>query len=510
MISTPLKRWFFLLGAGAVTALAHPPVSAWAVLFISLFPLCLLAVKAESTATAFRCGMAFGLPYFTGLLYWLAPTIHTFGALPWPVAAACVVVFATYLSFFPAGFAAIVYKFRNHRASLILIIPCAWTGLEWLRGWLFTGFPWGLLGHGLVENHLLIQVADLGGAYLLSFGIALANAAFTLFFITKKKWPVAVSLVFWLLVSGYGHFRIQTIENQMAASFQPDVAILQGNLSPVQKWDPAFQITTIGYYERLIEQAPGADLYVWPETATPFYLFAEPVPSRLVAKIIRQSHAPHLIGSPAFQKNRESAPLFFNTSYLTRPDGTPAARYDKRHLVPFGEYIPLMKWLPFLGKIITPAGFFTAGTRPPVLFGPDIAVAPLICFESVFPLLAGNAVQAGANLLAVQTNDAWFGNTAGPYQHFAFSVFRAVECRRTVVRSANTGISAVILPTGAVAAKTDLGTRTSLHHPAPLLTEKTLYVRSRDSFASLCLIVVVLAGCYFAFFPRRSRPQKTE
>nr|WP_303649991.1 apolipoprotein N-acyltransferase [Desulfobotulus pelophilus] len=476
---------------GIATALAFPPFGFWPLLFMASALPIRMSARADSSGKAFRCGFFFGFFFFSVTLHWLAATVQAFGGLPWPAALGALGLLASYMALYPAFFFLFIHHIYQKKKNILLLAPAAWTALEFIRGHLFTGFPWAQLGHGLAETPLLIQSADMGGVYLVSFAIVMANTA--LAFPGKKGKNMVISLCLWLCLGSYGHIRIKNIEKITAHAPGIEVSILQGNFPPDQKWDPAFQKKTLDRYHRLMAKAPEDEnrLFLWPETATPFYLFTDKAPTRQILTHIRESGGYHLTGSPAYETASGGNYLFFNRSYLISPEGDILARYDKRHLVPFGEYIPLKRYLPFLDQFIVPAGEFTPGMHPPVLAFQDRLLAPLICFESVFPHMAREAVAKGAELLAVQTNDAWFGNTGGPAQHLAFSQFRAVEFRKTVIRSANTGISALILPTGRIEKKTAMNTTDTLNVRAPLLKGKSLYAEIGDFFAWACLFVVL-------------------
>lgn len=493
--SVPFHPLFPVMGSAFATAAAFPPLGLWPLLFIALVPLLRTVAENQSPGRIFRLGFGFGFIHFALILHWLAHTVHTFGRLPWPLALGALGLLAAYLALYPALFLLLLRHAYQKRYNLLLLAPSGWVGLEYIRGQLFTGFPWAQLGHGLAEVPLLIQGADLGGVYLLSFSLMMANTA--LAFPGKKGKNLLLALFLWCGLGGYGYERMETVEKTLLDAPVLATAILQGSMPPDQKWNPDFQTYTLQRYQNLVqESAPEKqDLFLWPETATPFYLFSEDTQTRKVLDIVSNSGGYHLIGSPAYTVDAHKGVLLFNTSYLIHPSGEILSRYDKSHLVPFGEYVPLKDYLPFLQRIIVPAGYFTPGIRYPVMRFANTALAPLICFESVFPHISRRAVVNGAEILAVQTNDAWFGKTGGPRQHLHFSVFRAVEFRRSVIRSANTGISSLILPTGRIGLESPMDHPFVLKAEAPLLKGQTLYARMGDFFAWICLLVLL----YYVF-----------
>jgi apolipoprotein N-acyltransferase len=220
-------------------------------------------------------------------------------------------------------------------------------------------------------------------------------------------------------------------------------------------------------------------LIVWPETAVPFYMFHDKLLTEMVLQGIKSVDADFVIGSPAV-KTENGRTDYFNRAYLITSDGAVAGQYDKVHLVPFGEYVPLKRFLPFVGKMVAQVGDFKPGRRGETLLWNDKPLGMLICYEAIFPGLARDMVRNGAQLLVNITNDAWFGRTSAAYQHYSMSVLRSVETRRFQVRAANTGISGFIDPAGRILAASDLYVDATLTADIGLLTGRTLYSRWGD------------------------------
>ena len=251
------------------------------------------------------------------------------------------------------------------------------------------------------------------------------------------------------------------------------------------------------------------DLIVWPESATPFYFLYDIEPTELVFGGIQRAATDYLIGSPSFLQSNGRV-KYFNSAYLIRPSTKHMSKYDKTHLVPFGEYVPFKKWLPFLGKMVAQVGDFKAGQEGKTLLWKTDHLGVQICYEIIFPGLSRAMVKNNASLLINITNDAWFGKTSGPYQHFSMTVFRAVENRRTLIRSANTGISGFIDPAGRVMASTPLLEDAALVRSVPLIKTKTIYTRIGDLFAKGCFVLaavlVLLEIIKFALKLKHARP----
>ena len=211
----------------------------------------------------------------------------------------------------------------------------------------------------------------------------------------------------------------------------------------------------------------------------------------MVFQGIRQSATDYLIGSPSFLRT-DGVVQYYNSAYLIIPEEKTMGKYDKTHLVPFGEYVPFKKWLPFLGKIVAQVGNFREGEVGKTLPWRGQQLGVQICYEIIFPGLARAMTKNKASILVNITNDAWFGKTSGPYQHFSMTVFRAVENRRSLARSANTGISGFIDPAGRILASTDLMQAAVSTQMVPMLSERSIYTQIGDIFARVCLALVLL------------------
>ena len=256
---------------------------------------------------------------------------------------------------------------------------------------------------------------------------------------------------------------------------------------------------TLSRYATLTQQAAQAtDLLVWPEAATPFLFEKEPAYQEVVLDIIKRADTPLLFGSPALRYHEDGRPYLLNSAYLLTPSGTIAGRYDKRHLVPFGEYIPLRSILFFLDKLVVGIGDFESGTGPRTISlvrqgdAPPLSFGVAICFEVIFPDLVRKLAKDGADFLVTITNDAWFGDSIAPYQHFGMVVLRAVENRLAFARAANTGISGFVGPDGRILTATPIFTKQAVTGSIPLRTTTTFYSEYGDMFAWACVIITTL------------------
>jgi apolipoprotein N-acyltransferase len=269
-----------------------------------------------------------------------------------------------------------------------------------------------------------------------------------------------------------------------------DVALIQGNIDQSIKWNPQNQQETLTTYKSLsnLKPALSSRLIVWPETAVPFYFQDMDDRSRQVYQVAKETRNWLLFGSPSYIKEPGSSASYLNSAFLVSPAGAVAGRYDKVHLVPYGEYVPLRSLFPFIGKLVVGVGDFRAGEGYHPLAMNNHQIGVLICYEAIFPEASRIYKNKGAELLVNITNDAWFGFSSAPYQHLSMTVFRAVENRLYLVRAANTGISAIVDPAGNIVSRTALFVATSLSGQVRFIDTRTFYMAYGDVFVYLCLI----------------------
>ncbi|MGB5686424.1 MAG: apolipoprotein N-acyltransferase [Candidatus Electrothrix sp.] len=499
-------------------ALAMPGIVGWwPLLFVALIPL-LSALGRLSTKQTICMGITCGLLYYTSLFYWIVPVLRRFGGLHPAAATLALLLLAAYMAIYMTLFCLLLNRLlarsrsRGQAAALLLLTaPAVWTGLDFLRSWLFTGLPWMDLGYALYRQPLLIQAADLGGHYLITFSVVLINAL--LFWLAARiraafssstssssisdyrfSHPVTVFLLLSCL-GGYSVLRYQQISSKTATADTAFVSAVQGNIQQNVKWSPTQKEETVERYLSLSAQAlKGEDkpeLVVWPETALPFYPAREPLMNR-VRDFIRQNEIHLLTGSPYFtvDPQKKKSVAYSNSALLLDHSARLSARYNKQHLVPFGEYVPLRTYFWFIKPLVELIGDFTPGDSLEPLGADRIQAGVLICFESIFPNIARQEAVQGANLLVNITNDAWYGESSAPYHSWAMTVFRAVENRRSLVRAANTGISGFISPTGEIQHESSLFKAQSINSKTALLTGHTIFMLGGYRFSLLCLVLI--------------------
>ncbi|MFH1148593.1 MAG: apolipoprotein N-acyltransferase [Pseudomonadota bacterium] len=499
-------RLFLACLSGVLLTLSFPRFSLAPLAWLALVPF-FVSIQGQKPRTAALFGLLFGVVHFAGLLYWVTTAMRLYGHLSTLVSISILLLLVVYLALYFAGFAFSLALTEKAGLSLVAAAPALWVSFEYLRSILFTGLPWENLSYSQYATLSLIQVSDITGNYGISFYIVMANSLLGMLFYKRrsrrktsslKKSVMAflvVSLAFW----SYGYYRLKDIERKIAKSPTIEAAVIQGNIRQDIKWDQLRQRETIDIYSRLSRKAAEsshAEVIIWPETAVPF-CFGEDAPlSREVKDLSRELNCYLLFGAPCYEKRGVDETLLFNSAFLLSPAGSALGRYDKIHLVPFGEYVPVRSLLPFAGKLVASVGDFAPGGDQKPFPAGKVRIGALICFESIFPELARKQVLQGANFLVTMTNDAWFGRSSAPYQHMSMSVFRAVENRVSLARAANTGISTFVEPSGKITRSTAIFEEGFLRETLPVMSEKTIYTRWGDVFPLVCIVFAALMIMY--------------
>jgi apolipoprotein N-acyltransferase len=496
-----------LVIAGAALALAYPRFDLSALAWVALVPLLATAVTL-SPRSALGWGWLGGTVFFLALLRWLDYTFRLYSAIPWPLTWLPIAALAAYCGLY-FGLVALGMAWITRRRGVtsgLVAAPLLWVSGEWLRGWLMGGFPWGLLGYSQYRVLPVIQVAELTGVYGVSFVIAAANAALAGFLVLPRRRALlgagaAGCLVAAVLLFGGARLAETTVEPLAPAA---SIALMQPSIEQAQKWDAVHEADTLETYLALTRQAAAGhpDLIVWPETASPTVFRRDAGLRAVLDAMTRQSGAAILVGSIDVS---DTAPIrYYNSAFLLTGQGI-TRRYDKMHLVPFGEFVPLSGVIGFVRSWAEFIADLEPGSGPVVFSGPPAPFGVIICYEGIFPELVRAFVRGGARFMVNMTNDAWFGRTSGPRQHLAMYPLRAVEHRVAIARAANTGVSAFIEPTGRISRTAGLFTRGVLAGRVPLRTVTTLYTRLGDWFAYACLAAsAALVGWAWAGAPRHA------
>lgn len=496
-MNTPnVKKDFQLtLFSALLLILSFPRIDQSFLAWVALIPL-LYTVEGKGVYRSFSLGWLCGFVFHIGLIYWIVVVTTTYGKLSYPLGILVMLLLVSYLSLY-FGLALATAKFIEVKTAFKLptTLPFIWVTMEYLRSFLFSGFPWENLGYSQYHSLLLIQCADITGVYGISFLIVYVNT--TLFLLLQsipyKKIPfkeIILALIIVTAIALYGRWRLIEINQITKASATMNVGLIQGNIDQGIKWNRAFREQAITTHQQLSIKAlqQQTRLIIWPESSTPFYFQSELDYQHRIFEIISDSDTYLLLGSPAYEL-RDSRWRNFNSAFLLSPSKKIIGRYDKIHLVPYGEYVPLKKFFPFIHKMVEGIGRFYPGQKISLLSLPECSFGVLICYEVIFPDLTRRFVKKGAQFLVNITNDAWFGKTSAPYQHLSMATFRAIENRRFIARAANTGISAFIDATGKIKSSSPLFTEALITGKIGILTISTFYTNYGDVFALLSTLL---------------------
>jgi apolipoprotein N-acyltransferase len=474
--------------SGILLISIQPPVSLFPIAFFALTPL-LSTIKKDNLHFSFFSGYVTGVVSYLGLLYWVIIAMHRHGGISIPLSALILLLFVLYLSCYTGLFALSCAWFEKRFLIPIYISsPLIWVLLEYVRGLFMSGFPWSFLAHSQHNFLSFIQVVSITGTYFISFLLVAVNAIFFSLWLRKKISFIYVAFIAILFATtlAYGFLSLA----DKSDTPQKKVAIIQGSIPQNVKWDEAFKIMMINKYVRMtLQSGKTEDLIIWPETAIPYIFDREIYANKCIRALPADVNTIILFGT----LSKDRSDRFRNSAYLIGKTGDTIGIYNKVHLVPFGEYTPLLTYLPFLEKLTATGGDFVPGDghRP---LKTDIGnIGILICFEGAFPYITNETVQEGAQVLVNIVNDAWYERSSAPFQHFVFSIFRAIETDRYVLRAANTGVSAIIDPKGSFDAKTSIFTEEILKGSFAMKNTKTFYVRHGDYFILLVFLALLVA-----------------
>ncbi len=522
------KEFFLCLLSAVLLIFSFPTFDLWLFAWFGFVPL-FFVLKKKSKWKAFLLSFFTGIVFWAGTIYWL---IHV--TLPGTI------ILILYLALYFGLFGILVSTYllpilrqaqdtspkdteRSRSATCyLLFIPSLWVLLEYIRSHLFTGFGWALLGYSQYLNLSVIQIADITGAWGVSFLVMMVNVAIYLVVspsislrtdgersrtiscqlsvVSKIKICSAVILCLFITLI-YGYYKLTLPTTYYLLPTKLRVSVIQANIPQHLKWMPSARAYILDEYTALTKEAgsESPDLIIWPEAASPGILGEEDWVFEDIFSLAKEVKIPLLIGAVVNEKEK-----YFNSALLLSSSGEIAGRYDKLHLVPFGEYIPLKKLLPFLETVV-PIGDMAQGQEYTISEIQNFKFAVLICFEDLFPKLSRQFVKKGAQFLINITNDAWYKETSASFQHLQASVFRAVENRVFLCRAANTGVSGFIGPGGKIISQVEdesgkkifisgFNTQNIGVSKRPL----SFYTRYGDVFVAACFLFF-LYGIIFAF-----------
>ncbi len=490
-------------------------------------------LRAATPGQAFVLAYVCGVLWFAGTCYWIYDTMHQFGGLSAPMALLALFLFCLYLGLYHGLFglllSLIMGSGRDHRRVLVAA-PFLWVAVELARTRI-TGFPWNLLGIAQVDNIALCRVAAWTGVYGISFEIMLVNVALAAVFLVPRKKRTA------LLVAALASAAVlqagRLIEAPVAVADHAAL-LVQANIPVTADWTRDYfeqtlrQLTDltlksgvmnpsattavdISQGETFIAQSkqPKIDLIVWPESPAPFYT-NDPIFRSTLSNLARHSQKWIVAGSmgttSAAQSEGRSSKVF-NSAALVSPDGEWAGRYDKVHLVPFGEYLPFPRLFAFAGGLTKEVGEFGRGTSRAPLNAGDTQLGVFICYESVFPDEVRRSADQGAQVFVNISNDGWYGDSGAYAQHLNQTRMRAIENARWLLSATDTGVTASIDPWGRIVVRAPRKERSTLVAPYALSPVTTFYTRHGDWFAYLCAIISM--GALVARFTSRKKAQSS-
>jgi apolipoprotein N-acyltransferase len=499
--------------SGAALAVAFPDYSLWPLAWVGLVPL-LLALRGKNPAHGALLGFITGAVLFQTVIWWIINTVTQFGHMPLWIAALVQALFlfaiSSYTAFF--GFAATWIARRSSEDLALAAAPPLWVAIEFARGAMgHLAFPWARIADSQYLVTPIIQIADTLGEEGLSFLIVLANTAaikVLLYFMNRRSGKAAfpsawaaVSMALILCAVIYGFWKL----GEKRPQAQPvRVALIQGNIDQARKWDKPYLMPQLEIYTRRTTEAAreGIKTIIWPETAAPFFFGQDPTGDAMIKELSRETGATIIFGAPAFTE-RDGRIFEYNRSWIARPDGFTQS-YDKVHLVPFGEYVPFANVLSFIHRVVTAIGEMEPGADVNLLDAGEFKAGVQICYEVIFSRYSRAISRMGGTALINITNDSWYGDSPASRQSLAMGVFRAVENRMPFIRSAQSGVSAIVTDRGVITGQTPLFVETTLIGEfTPKTSPPTVYAKLGDLFSWICALVSAAIAVYAAVFFRR-------
>jgi apolipoprotein N-acyltransferase len=516
------SAWLLVLFSAALQVLIFPLPGLYWLAWIAVAPLLIALLRARPSGVlqvdaavrlrpatplqGFLLAYLCGFLWWGGTCYWIFDTMHRYGGLPVPAAVLVLILFCMYVGLYQGLFGLLLALIAGRQADqrrALVAAPFLWVALELARTRI-TGFPWELLGYAQTGNFVLTRIATLTGVYGLSWEILLVNTVFAAAFLIAREGRK------WLLASACGAALILQVGQWVApapAAADHTALLVQQNILIQADWTRDYFENTLRNLTSLsVKAAEGsatagaggrsaskADLIVWPESPSPFYT-NDPLFQNAVSEMARQARIWVVSGSigvaPALHGGGQGSQVF-NSAALVSPQGEWTARYDKVHLVPFGEYLPFPSLFSFAGGLTKEVGQFGRGTSRSPLDAGGTRLGAFICYESVFPDEVRQFAAQGAQVFVNLSNDGWYGDSGAWKQHLQQTEMRAIENNRWLLSATNTGLTAAIDPAGRVVAQVPRKQRSVLQAPYALISRTTFYTRHGDWFAFLCAIISV-------------------
>lgn len=476
-----LKYFFLAALSGFLVAISFPKINAFYFVWISLIPIIYTALR-NCVRNSLVYGFVFGFTCYAISLYWMFPFLKFNIGITQSLISS--ILLWTYLAIYFALWSAMLSFSRRHFHPIVSSVYAAssWVVLEYIRTYLLTGFGWNLLGYSQVPFTYIIQIADITGIYGISFVIVFINMLLYYWLQDSKEKKIIIYVVCIFLILGiYGYIKIHNYSNPYGEKLT--VGVVQPNIDQYKKWDEKYtnEILDTLKQEVIKFKDKNLDLLVYPETVLPGYIQYEENIINFVCEVAPYAKISLFGGTSYDDKN------IYNSVFAVNSDKKVLEKHDKNHLVIFGEYVPFKKLLSVYFGILNSLGDFSKGKYMNAFKYNNIFVGSTICSENFFPNLSRKLVLNGSRMLTNHTNDAWFFDSYAPYQHFAMNIFRAIENRKNVIVSANTGISAVIDSSGNVIRKTNMNEKVSFASDAYQNEVITIYDKIGDIFSYICM-----------------------
>jgi apolipoprotein N-acyltransferase len=539
MRSIPERSWALAISSGVLQVLPFPiagPLPIWRTVFcwIALTPLLKALISNNTAGEPLRIrdgaalGYCSGFIWYLGNCYWIYDTMHLYGGIPEPAAAGILILFCLYLGMYHALFGCLIVAFRRSRfatGGTLILTPFTWVAVELARARI-TGFPWDLLGTTQVDNLLLTRLAPFTGAYGLSFLIAAINAIWLTRITLKQRrfTRTAVTAIGAIVVLAY-IFAVRLVQKPIRQGTFATATLIQQNIevgaAAVNAGPPmTFSQRLNAYSEITLFPPAGGECYgipelpttyckgslhpdaaryieptnliVWPEAPNDFFE-ADPRFRAAMSRLAQQAKAPIIVGNFGIDQNAEARRTYYNSANFIAANGTFSGRYDKMHLVPFGEYTPYKKFFSFAGSLLQDVGQLEPGNQRTVFTTGGHTYGTFICYESIFGDEIRQFENIGADVLVNISDDGWYGDSSAAWEHLNMVRMRAIENHRWVLRATNTGVTSSIDPYGRVVLSAPRHIMTSLRVGFDYEHDITFYAAHGDLFAYLCSLVIALA-----------------
>lgn len=487
-----ILRLIGIILGSACMILSFPNWNSASFIFLAFVPL-FWVLEKNTPKQNFMDGWLFGFLAHLGIFFWVLKLLLS-NQVPLFLSVLAWFLLAGYLGCYQGFFAYLsgkILKADKHTLSIILI-PVIWVSLEWIQSWLWTGFPWCLLGYSLSQYPKFLQIAEYTGIYGVSFEILFWNIGLFIFLRKKHLNFIWVGGLFLLFIA---NFYLMGLAEKKLAIVQQNIpktcVLLQPNIAQTQKWNPNYSRKILAEYERFFDRAPkeriGKTIYLWPESALPFS-FSDPMMPKWLKQQIQKTGCQHLVGMDEVISGAD----YYNALGLFDGEGKRIQTYRKIHLVPFGEYVPFRLLLQDFFTVLNQLGNFSEGETHQLPLQTQVGKAGVtICYEGIFPNLSAQQSRSGAEFLVNISNDAWFESSAC-HQHWQMNRLRAVENRKYLLRAGNTGISGVVDPLGRIVSESKLNEVEHLRVSFWTSSFQTFYSLHGDVFAYFCVIFSVI------------------